>query len=113
MTLLTDNQIPHFYSACRQAIVSVDIGMFEINSEFGIFLFGLSMTEYIIKLVLNDGSKQLVARSHRSNIGIIGKPCQACLEISPGFEHLVDIILVMYIFVEKLRKDRERNGKRS
>jgi hypothetical protein len=93
----------------------MDIGMFEVNSEFGNSSLWsiLSMTEYIIKLVLDDGSKQLVAQSHRSNIGIIGKPRQARLEISPGFEHLVDIILVTYIFVEKLRKDRERNGERS
>ncbi|KIM79627.1 hypothetical protein PILCRDRAFT_74073, partial [Piloderma croceum F 1598] len=59
-------------------------------------------------LVLNDGSKTPVAQSHRSNIGIIGKPRQAGLEIYPGFEHLVDILLLTYIFVEKTRKDREK-----
>jgi len=62
-------------------------------------------------LELNDGSQTPVARGHRSNIGILGKPRQACLEIFPGFEHLVDIILVTYIFIEKLRKDRERDGR--
>ena len=39
---------------------------------------------------------------------VIEKPRQARLEIFSGFEHLADIILVTYIFVEKLRKDRER-----
>ena len=63
------------------------------------------------KLELNDGSQTPVARGHRSNVGILGKPRQACLEIFPGFEHLVDIILVTYIFIEKLRKDRERDGR--
>lgn len=62
----------------------------------------------ILKLILDDGSKTPVAQSHRSDSGIIGKPQQARLEIFAGFEHLVDIILITYIFVEKLRKDRER-----
>jgi hypothetical protein len=63
-------------------------------------------------LVLNDGSETPVAESHRSDIGIFGKPRQARLEIFPGYEHLVDILLITYIFVEKLRKDREKNRKR-
>jgi hypothetical protein len=62
-----------------------------------------------LKLELDDDSKTIVARSHRSDIGIIGgKPRQARLEICPGFEHLIDVILVTYIFAEKLRKDREK-----
>ncbi|KZP21156.1 hypothetical protein FIBSPDRAFT_1044321 [Athelia psychrophila] len=58
-------------------------------------------------LVLDDGSKTPVAQSHRSNSGVLGKPRQARLEIFAGFEHLVDVILVGYVFVEKLRKERE------
>lgn len=38
----------------------------------------------------------------------MGEPRQARLDIFPGFEHLTDIILVTYIFVEKLRKEKER-----
>jgi len=59
-------------------------------------------------LELDDSSKTPVARSHRSDIGILGKPRQARLEIFHGFEDLVDIILITFIFVEKLRKERER-----
>jgi len=59
-------------------------------------------------LNLHDDPRTPVARGHRSNTGIFGKPRQARLEIFPGFEHLADIILVTYIFVEKLRKERER-----
>lgn len=62
------------------------------------------------KLELNDGSKTPVARSHRSDVGIFKKPRQARLEILPDFEHLADIILVTYIYVEKMRKDRERRS---
>jgi len=61
-------------------------------------------------LELDDSSKTPVARSHRSDIGILGKPRQARLEIFHGFEDLVDIILITFIFVEKLRKERERAG---
>jgi hypothetical protein len=64
------------------------------------------------KLVLNDGSNTVVARGHRSNIGLIGKPRQARLEIFPNFDHLADIILVTYILTERIRKDRERNRRR-
>jgi len=59
-------------------------------------------------LELNDGSKMLVAQSHRSDRGMFGKPPrQARLEIFPGFESLVDIILITFVFAEKLRKDCE------
>jgi len=64
---------------------------------------------WTVTLKLSDDSKTIVARGHRSDIGIIaGKPRQARLEISPGFEHLVDVILVTYIYVEKIRKTREK-----
>lgn len=60
---------------------------------------------------MNDDSKTPVARSHRSTVGIIGAKKPARLEILTGFEHLVDIILITYIYVEKLRKDRENMQK--
>jgi hypothetical protein len=66
----------------------------------------------LLKLVLNDGSKTPVAQGHRSNIGLIGKRRQARLEIYPGFEHLADILLITFIYVEKTRKDAERDRKR-
>ena len=65
------------------------------------------ITEILLKLELNDSSKTTVARSHRSNSGVIGKPRQARLEVYPGFEHFIDILLITYIYVEKLRKNRE------
>jgi hypothetical protein len=67
------------------------------------------MPKILLKLDLNDGSKTRVAKGHRSNIGIIGKPRQARLEILPGFDHLADIIVITYIYMEKLRKDQERS----
>jgi len=75
------------------------------------FIWTLGM--WTVTLELNDDSKTIVARSHRSDIGIItGTPRQARLEISPGFEHLVDVILVTYIYAEKIRKSREKAAER-
>ncbi|KAF7966381.1 hypothetical protein HWV62_38903 [Athelia sp. TMB] len=64
-------------------------------------------------LILDDGSKTPVAEGHRSNAGVVGSRRQAQLEIFPGFENLVDVILVTFVFVEKLRKERERAAESS
>ncbi|KZP12619.1 hypothetical protein FIBSPDRAFT_898117 [Athelia psychrophila] len=61
-------------------------------------------------LILDDGSKTPVAESHRNDAGAPGKPHLARLEILSGFEHLADVILIGYVFVEKLRQDGENGG---
>ena len=62
---------------------------------------------YILsQLELNDDSKTSVAQGHRSNVGIVGHPRHARLEIYPGFEHLADIILITYIYMEQRRKEK-------
>jgi len=106
----------------RLAYGGFDVSMSDFMPSTGIFAlrrvfaapvegrsFKWKLGVYKSTLELNDDSKAPVARGHRSNVGILGKPCQARLEIFPGFEHLVDIILVTYIFVERRRKDRARN----
>ncbi|KIM83534.1 hypothetical protein PILCRDRAFT_819162 [Piloderma croceum F 1598] len=75
-------------------------------------LFKWTLGSFRVTLVLNDGSNTVVARGHRSNIGFIGKPRQARLEIFPNFNHLADVILVTYLLTERIRKDRERNRRR-
>ncbi|KIM79630.1 hypothetical protein PILCRDRAFT_550834 [Piloderma croceum F 1598] len=57
-------------------------------------------------LALNDDSKTPVVGRHGGNSRLIGQARLARLEIFPGFEHLVDIFLITYIYVEKKRKDR-------
>jgi hypothetical protein len=59
--------------------------------------------KYISQLELNDDSKTPVAQGLRSNAGIIGHPRHARLEIYPGFEHLADIIVITYIYMERRR----------
>ncbi|KAF7980161.1 hypothetical protein HWV62_39623 [Athelia sp. TMB] len=61
-------------------------------------------------LILDDGSKTLAAEGHRNHIGFLSKPRQARLTIFPGFEHLVDVILITYVYVEKLRQEREQSA---
>jgi hypothetical protein len=69
-------------------------------------------SRYSPKCELNDGSKTLVARDNsRSKSGIIGiQPRSAHFEILPGFEDLVDILLITYIYVEHVRKERHTEG---
>ncbi|KAK7040359.1 hypothetical protein VNI00_009829 [Paramarasmius palmivorus] len=56
-------------------------------------------------LTLNDGSKTPIAKFHQSNMGIITKKRRGVLEIFPLGEHMVDHILITFIYVEKIRRD--------
>ncbi|KAH7908311.1 hypothetical protein BJ138DRAFT_1013027, partial [Hygrophoropsis aurantiaca] len=69
-----------------------------------------SLGKWVPILYLNDGSDKVIARFHRSNMGIIGKQRSACLEISPEGEHMVDIIIITFIYIEKLRRRKESAG---
>ncbi|KAF9467770.1 hypothetical protein BDZ94DRAFT_1247646 [Collybia nuda] len=57
------------------------------------------------ELHLNDETKAPVARFHSGRSGAFCKPQSACLEILPAGEHIIDTILVTFIYVEKLRED--------
>jgi len=59
------------------------------------------------ELVANDEKRTPVAVFHRKNLGIIGEARTASLEIFPVGEHIVDMILITFIHIEKKRKDRE------
>jgi hypothetical protein len=84
------------------------LGAFHSTVSFGnaFTCLGASLIIATLQLKLNDDSKTPAARSHRSNSGLIGKARQGHLEIFPGFEHLVDIFLITYIYMRQLRKDR-------
>jgi len=57
------------------------------------------------ELNVNDGAETPVARYHSGRSGLFSKPQDACLEICPAGEHMVDAILVTFIYIEKLRED--------
>jgi hypothetical protein len=71
------------------------------------------MLKSYIQLILNDGTKALVANFHTKSFGIIGDARPACLEILPIGEDMVDTILVTFIYIEKKRKDKERSARSS
>ncbi|KAF9235680.1 hypothetical protein BU15DRAFT_89512 [Melanogaster broomeanus] len=49
-----------------------------------------------------------VARYHRGTLGIIGPKKKPCLEVDPDVMHMLDLIILTFVYVEKLRKDKER-----
>ncbi|KIJ69135.1 hypothetical protein HYDPIDRAFT_105702 [Hydnomerulius pinastri MD-312] len=58
-----------------------------------------------VTLVLNDESKTELAHFRRS--GIFGKTEDAVLEVSDSVAHMLDLVILTFIYVEKLRRDKE------
>ncbi|KIM79626.1 hypothetical protein PILCRDRAFT_823163 [Piloderma croceum F 1598] len=57
----------------------------------------------------NDESNKIIARFRRQRFGLIGKASHASLEILPGSgEHIQDLIVITFIYVEMLRRKRQR-----
>lgn len=60
------------------------------------------------KLYVNDGSDTVVACFHGSSIGLLSPTRDAYLEIYPEGRHIKDVIVMTFIYVEKLRRDKKR-----
>jgi hypothetical protein len=61
------------------------------------------------QLYTNDEAQTHVAKFHQQDIiSITPKAKAATLEIYPAGEHMVDLIVVTLVYIEKLRRDRER-----
>ncbi|KAF9463416.1 hypothetical protein BDZ94DRAFT_1258742 [Collybia nuda] len=69
------------------------------------------LEKYISKLIINDEVQTLVAQFHRKNLGIIGKAQPAWLEITDAGRSIIDTILVTFIYIEKMRKDKEMGSR--
>ncbi|KIJ61070.1 hypothetical protein HYDPIDRAFT_177152 [Hydnomerulius pinastri MD-312] len=67
----------------------------------------------VVVLSLDDDSRAEVTRSHRSTLGIIGPKQQACLDVHPDVMHMLDLIVLTFVYVEKLRMDKERAARNS
>ncbi|KAJ4471132.1 hypothetical protein C8J55DRAFT_435669 [Lentinula edodes] len=63
---------------------------------------------YTPELILNDGSNTPVARFHRRKFILWNTP-PGYLEILPSGVDMIDTILITFIYIEKLRKDKERS----
>ncbi|KAH7921063.1 hypothetical protein BV22DRAFT_1122391 [Leucogyrophana mollusca] len=66
-----------------------------------------------VVLYLNDDSETEVARYHRDSLGIIGKKHGPYLEVFSQGEHMLDLLIFTFIYVEKLRMDKEDTAGRS
>ncbi|OJA17550.1 hypothetical protein AZE42_11710 [Rhizopogon vesiculosus] len=63
----------------------------------------------VVVLSRNNESQTKLARSHRTTLGIIGKKRKATLEVSPEVAHsMMDTVIMTFIYVEKLRMDKEK-----
>ncbi|KIK42580.1 hypothetical protein CY34DRAFT_804828 [Suillus luteus UH-Slu-Lm8-n1] len=58
----------------------------------------------------NEEVRTEVARYHRATLGIIGKKRKATLEVSPEVAHMMDTIIITFIYIEKLRGEKERRS---
>ena len=65
------------------------------------------------QLSSDDETGQELARSHRRSYGIIGSRQDPYLEIHPDLGHILDVVILTFIYVEKLRMDDEDAAKYS
>ncbi|KAG2058664.1 hypothetical protein BDR06DRAFT_44816 [Suillus hirtellus] len=71
------------------------------------------LTSKVVVLSRDDKPRTEVARFHRATLGIIGRKRKATLEVSPEVAHMMDTIIVTFIYVEQLRKDKEEASRRA
>ena len=65
---------------------------------------------YFVQLSRDDKSRTEVARYHRGSLGIVGRKRQPQLEVDPGVEHMLDLIVLTFVYVEKIRMDKDREN---
>ncbi|KAF8162645.1 hypothetical protein B0H34DRAFT_692352 [Crassisporium funariophilum] len=66
------------------------------------------MFSAVCKLFVNDATQTPVACFHRSK-GLFNNARPASLEILAEGEHMVDLIVVTFLYMEKMRDQRERS----
>ncbi|KAG2110580.1 uncharacterized protein F5147DRAFT_574421 [Suillus discolor] len=62
----------------------------------------------VVVLSRDDTPRTEVARSHRATLGIIGRKRKAKLEVSPEVAHMMDTVIMTFIYVEQLRRNKEQ-----
>jgi hypothetical protein len=67
----------------------------------------VSILNRSLQLETADRSKQRIAKFHRKRFGIFSKSRHAYVEVLEGGMHMLDQIVTTFVFVEKLRRDRE------
>ncbi|KAG5642050.1 hypothetical protein DXG03_003749 [Asterophora parasitica] len=68
------------------------------------------LQSYDCNLFTNDDAKTPIAAYHQKTYGFFSKAHPASLEIFPGGEHMIKEILITFVYIEKIRKDKERGA---
>ncbi|TFK34281.1 hypothetical protein BDQ12DRAFT_727059 [Crucibulum laeve] len=89
--------------------VEVEVRQTSTRGTVPYFILSLGYISFF-QLVMNDGAKTPVARFQQQRLGIISKARPASLEIFPAGDHIADVIVVTFVYIEKLRKDRDNAG---
>ncbi|KAF8162632.1 hypothetical protein B0H34DRAFT_692217 [Crassisporium funariophilum] len=78
---------------------------------------GLDGTEYawhlgsrVCKLYTTDKRKTLIACFHRRRLGMMRKARSASLEIIGCGESMVDLVIVTFVYMERLRREKEEES---
>ncbi|KAI9463841.1 hypothetical protein HD554DRAFT_2040864 [Boletus coccyginus] len=61
----------------------------------------------VVVLSRDDGSRTEVARYHRGSGGIVGPKGKPRLVVDPDVEHMLDLIVLTFVYVEKIRMDKD------
>ncbi|KAF8133351.1 hypothetical protein EV363DRAFT_53024 [Boletus edulis] len=66
-----------------------------------------------VVLSRNDETRMELVRYHRATLGIIGPKRKPYLDIHPEVVHMLDMIVVTFVYIEKLHMDKERAAQRN
>ncbi|KAF8552670.1 hypothetical protein OG21DRAFT_1415673 [Imleria badia] len=58
----------------------------------------------------DDGSRTEVARYRKGSLGIVGPKRKPRLEIDPDMEHMLDLLVLTFVYVEKIRMDKDHEN---
>ncbi|KAF8123563.1 hypothetical protein EV363DRAFT_1403819 [Boletus edulis] len=61
-----------------------------------------------VVLSRDDMSRAELARYHRGSLGIVGPKRKPQLDVDPAVEHMLDLIVLTFVYVEKIRMDKDR-----
>ncbi|KAG6372075.1 hypothetical protein JVT61DRAFT_8784 [Boletus reticuloceps] len=60
-----------------------------------------------VVLSRDDESRAELARYHKGSLGIVGSKHKPRLDVDPAVEHMLDLIVLTFVYVEKIRTDKD------
>ena len=73
----------------------------------------LILMHYCRQLSQDDATRRELARSYRRSLGIFGPKREPSLDIHPDLMPIIDTVVLTFVYVEKLRMDKEERRKRA